>query len=326
MGPNRQGGVRCPYKIKKLNNDSKEWPFDHMELDLQILLAHISDGVYFVDRDRRITYWNQSAERITGYSAQEVIGHRCHDNLLIHVDEEGHSLCKGSCPMVKAIEGRTLMNGRVFLHHKEGHRILVNVRVVPLSDRNGTIIGGAEFFSEITAKEALQNRIRELEQLALIDPLTQLPNRVHVQITLNAQFHEMKRLNTHFGVLFFDIDHFKNFNDTYGHDIGDKVLKTVANTLQPARRPFDLTGRWGGEEFVSIIRNVNIDQLGIIAERQRRLIQSSSIRHQEKRLNITVSIGATVANAKDTEDSLIKRADQLMYQSKHNGRNRVTLG
>lgn len=297
-----------------------------MELDPQILLAHIRDGVYFVDRDRRITYWNQSAERITGYSAREVVGHQCRDNLLIHVDEDGRSLCKGSCPMVKAIENRTVKHGRVFLHHKEGHRIPVNIRVVPIADHDGTIIGGAEFFSEITAQEALENRIRELEQLTLIDPLTQLPNRVNVQNALNTHFYEMKRLNTKFGMLFFDIDHFKNFNDTYGHDIGDKVLKTVANTLQAARRPYDLTGRWGGEEFVSLIRNVNKDQLGTVAERQRRLIQSSSIRHQEKRLKVTVSIGATVVNAKDTEDSLIKRADQLMYQSKHNGRNRVTLG
>lgn len=296
-----------------------------MDLDYRRLLSHIRDGVYFTDKDRRITYWNRSAERISGYSAEEVIGHHCRDNILIHVDENGHNLCQNSCPLAKAIERRVPMEGRVFLHHKEGHRVPINVRVIPLVDNSGSVIGGAEFFSEATDPEALQSRIKELEQLALIDPLTQLPNRIHVQTVLQSHLNEMKRIGISFGLLFLDIDHFKNFNDTYGHDIGDKVLKTVANTLQASRRTYDLMGRWGGEEFVGIVRSVDKEQLAVIADRQRRLISGSTIQYKDKRLNVTASIGATIVNSEDTEVSLLERADHLMYLSKNSGRNRVTL-
>jgi diguanylate cyclase (GGDEF)-like protein/PAS domain S-box-containing protein len=295
-----------------------------MDLDYRKLLFHIRDGVYFTDKDRRITYWNKSAERISGYSAEEVIGHHCSDNILIHVDENGHSLCRDRCPLAKAIESRVPREGHLFLHHKEGHRVPVNVRVIPLVDNNGSVIGGAEFFSEAIDQEALQSRIEELEQLALIDPLTQLPNRIHVQTVLHSHFNEMKRIGISFGLLFLDIDHFKNFNDTYGHDTGDKILRILANTLKAAQRPYDLIGRWGGEEFVGIVRSVDKQQLAVIADRQRRLISESTIQYKDKRLNVTASIGATIVNSEDTEDSLVKRADHLMYQSKNNGRNRVT--
>lgn len=296
-----------------------------MDLDYQKLFSHIREGVYFTDKNHRITYWNKSAERISGYSAEEVIGHHCHDNILIHVDENGHSLCRGRCPLAKAIENRISIESHVFLHHKEGHRVLVNVRVIPLVDNSGSVIGGAEFFSEAIDEEALQSRIRELEQLALIDPLTQLPNRIHVQTVLHSHFNEMKRIGITFGLLFLDIDHFKKFNDTYGHHLGDRVLKTVANTLQAAQRPYDLMGRWGGEEFVGIVRSVDKQQLAVIADRQRCLIGGSSIPYKKEYLSVTVSIGATIVKSGDTEGSLVKRADHLMYQSKNNGRNRVTL-
>jgi diguanylate cyclase (GGDEF)-like protein/PAS domain S-box-containing protein len=296
-----------------------------MDLDYQQLLAHIRDGAYFTDKNRYVTYWNKSAERISGYSAREVIGHHCHDNILIHVDENGRSLCQEQCPLAKAIENRITIESHVFLHHKEGHRVPVNARVIPLVDKNGSVIGGAEFFNEATNQEALHGRIKELEQLALIDTLTQLPNRIHIQTILHSHFNEMKRVGISFGLLFVDIDHFKKFNDTYGHDLGDKVLKTVANTLQAARRPYDLIGRWGGEEFVGIVRSVDKRRLSVIADRQRHLISGSSISYKNNLLNVTASIGATIVRSEDTEDSLVKRADQLMYQSKNNGRNQVTL-
>lgn len=296
-----------------------------MDIDYQKLFSHIREGVYFTDMNRRITYWNKSAERISGYSAEEVIGNQCRDNILIHVDENGHSLCQDRCPLAKAIESRIPVEDHVFLHHKEGHRVPVNVRIIPLVDNSGSVIGGAEFFSEAIDEEALQSRIKELEQLALIDPLTQLPNRIHVKTVLHSHFNEMMRIGITFGLLFLDIDDFKKFNDTYGHHLGDKVLKTVANTLQAAQRPYDLMGRWGGEEFVGIVRSVDKNQLAVIADRQRRLISGSSIQYKDERLSVTVSIGATIVKSGDTEDSLVKRADHLMYRSKNSGRNRVTL-
>ena len=298
-----------------------------MQPDYLSLLANIRDGVYFTDTDRRITYWNKAAEHITGYSASEVVGHRCRDNILIHVDDKGRSLCKGRCPLSASMMDLQPRNARVFLHHKEGHRVPVHVRCAPLTDGDGNLAGGAEFFTDISSQEALEIRVKELESLALLDALTQLPNRNHLIPELESRFQEKVRLGLTFGLLFMDIDHFKRFNDTYGHDAGDEVLRTVAKTITSAVRPFDLAGRWGGEEFICIVRNVTPgEQLMGIANRLRRLIATSTVRAKDQILSVTVSMGATMALESDNVESLVKRADLLMYKSKKSGRNQVTLG
>lgn len=91
-----------------------------MQFDYKSLLANIRDGVYFTDLDRRITYWNKGAERITGYSADDVVGHRCRDNLLIHVDETGRSLCQGRCPLASTMNDKAPREAKIYLHHKQG--------------------------------------------------------------------------------------------------------------------------------------------------------------------------------------------------------------
>ncbi len=142
---------------------------------------------------------------------------------------------------------------------------------------------------------------------------------------MQARFEKKKRLNMTFGILFIDIDHFKKFNDTYGHDIGDDVLKFVANTFIANARPFDLFGRWGGEEFLGIIKNINNHDLKVIGNRLRLLIQNSYIMHENEKLSVTISIGASLVKKNDTIDSIIKRADVLLYESKASGRNYLTI-
>jgi diguanylate cyclase (GGDEF)-like protein/PAS domain S-box-containing protein len=297
-----------------------------LEPDYQKLLANIRDGVYFTDLDRRITYWNKGAESITGYSAEEVVGRRCRDNLLLHVDDAGRSLCLGRCPLASTMNDKTPREAKVFLHHKQGHRLPVHVRATPLFDKGDKVVGAAEFFTDISTEETLQLRIQELENVALLDSLTQLPNRHHLEPELISRFNEMTRLSLKFGLLFMDIDHFKRFNDTYGHPVGDEVLRVVAKTLKSSVRPYDMVGRWGGEEFLCILRAVDPEQLSYISNRLRRLIRKSSIHLGEQLLSITVSMGATMATPADDVESLIKRADDLMYLSKKNGRDQVTVG
>jgi diguanylate cyclase (GGDEF)-like protein len=195
-----------------------------------------------------------------------------------------------------------------------------------LTDDQGEVIGCAEFFTDISAQTVMIERVKELEMLALLDPLTQLPNRNHLEPEIESRFQEMRRLGLHFGLLFMDIDHFKNFNDNFGHDVGDQVLQTVARTLKAAVRPYDMVGRWGGEEFIGIIRNVNIKRLREIGNRLRQLIGHSYLTHEERTLQVTVSMGGTMATMEDSIDGLIKRADELMYASKQAGRDRLTMG
>jgi len=297
-----------------------------MPVDYKALLSNALDGIYFTDTTRRIIYWNESAERITGYKAQEVVGSRCADNILIHVDEQGRSLCKSNCPLASSLKDKNAREAKVFLQHKQGHRIPVHVRVTPLCDNEGLVIGGAEFFSDISGQEILNERLRELERLALLDTLTELPNRRHLIPELTSRFHEKKRMKLDFGLIFIDIDGFKAINDTYGHSVGDRVLKTVANTLKASVRPFDLVGRWGGDEMVCIVRNVDASSIQTVAQRLLAMIHTSSVSVNGRRIQLSVSIGATVAGTDDDNDTLIQRADSLMYAGKKKGGNQIAYG
>ncbi|HNT36026.1 MAG TPA: GGDEF domain-containing protein, partial [bacterium] len=110
------------------------------------------------------------------------------------------------------------------------------------------------------------------------------------------------------------------------HDVGDAVLQMVANTLSSNIRSFDRVIRWGGEEFLVILVNIQDSDLPLIAEKIRVLVQKSFLKHQDISLSVTVSIGATLCRGDDTKESLLKRADSLMYDSKQANRNRVTIG
>lgn len=128
-------------------------------------------------------------------------------------------------------------------------------------------------------------------------------------------------------MLFIDIDHFKQFNDIYGHDVGDKVLCMVAATLKQNLRKTDTVGRWGGEEFLAILYDAtSFDVLKSICEKLRTLVELSRLDLADNSLNVTISIGATLLLPHDTPESIVRRADELMYQSKQAGRNRISIG
>jgi diguanylate cyclase (GGDEF)-like protein/PAS domain S-box-containing protein len=290
------------------------------------LLDNFSDGVYFVDRERLITYWNKGAERISGYSAAETMNTHCYDELLNHVDEDGTRLCHGRCPVAQTIADGRSREAEVYLHHKAGHRVPVLVRVAPVVDPAGAVIGAVEVFSDNSKRMSALHRVQDLEKVAYVDQLTGLANRALTDITLRARLDELARYGWPFGVLFIDIDQFKQVNDRLGHEVGDAVLRAAANTLRGAARSFDLVGRWGGEEFVAILANTDERKLHAIADRFRALVEASVVSAGGAEHVVTVSVGGTQASAGDTVDTLVSRADALMYASKQAGRNCVTIG
>ena len=293
---------------------------------IERIIENLHDGLYLVDQDRIITYWNKAAEQISGFIANDVVGKSCADNILTHVDINGNNLCTAMCPLAATIADGKPREAEVYMHHKDGHRIPVSVRVSTLTDTGGNVIGGIELFTDISNQAANELRVKELEKMALLDKLTQLANRNYIEKEIQSRFEEKKRFNVPFGILFIDVDHFKIFNDSYGHDVGDEVLKFVSNTFVTNARPFDLYGRWGGEEFIGIIRNINGGDLELLGNRLRLLVENSYMIHENKKLFVTVSIGATLVNENDNIDTLIKRADTLLYKSKAEGRNCLTIG
>jgi diguanylate cyclase (GGDEF)-like protein/PAS domain S-box-containing protein len=291
------------------------------------LLDNLYDGVYFVDSDRRITYWNRGAERLTGYEAPEVIDCYCRDDILMHVDEKGNKLCETSlCPAVKTLQDGRAREEELYLHHKRGHRLPVAIRVAPILSPDGKIVGAVEVFSDNTPRMISKQTIEELQRIALLDPLTEVGNRRYAEMNLKFRLAEQERYGWPFGILFIDIDHFKTINDRFGHEIGDDVLRMTARTLAGSLRSFDLVSRWGGEEFLALIINVDPGSLLSVAEKLRRMVEQSSITYDSENIRVTVSIGGTLALNSDGVETIVRRADELMYRSKTEGRNRTNLG
>jgi diguanylate cyclase (GGDEF)-like protein/PAS domain S-box-containing protein len=289
------------------------------------LINDLYDGVYFVDPQRKFTYWNNAAERITGYKSQELLSKHCYDNILMHVNEEGIKLCRSECPLEQTLKDGKLREAKLYLHHKEGHRVPVLIRISPIYNGEKKILGAFQVFNDISSKIASLQRIEELEKFAYIDPLTGLANRRFIQNSVRSRQDEYNRYGWCFGVIFIDIDYFKAINDRYGHDIGDRVLKMVAKTMVLSTRSFDVIGRWGGEEFIAILANVNQETLGVVANRLRMLVENSILEEGKNKIQVTISLGATLAKPKETMETLFKRADELLYQSKTKGRNCITF-
>ncbi len=291
------------------------------------VIDNLYDGVYFVDRERVITYWNKGAERITGYSAAQAIGRSCRDNLLNHVTASGVQLCLNHCPLAAVMEDGKEREIEVFLHHAQGHRLPVMIRATALRDETGRIIGAIETFSNNTNVINTRRELREMHQAVMTDPLTGIGNRRYLEGRLSAVIAEFRNNANCAGLLSIDVDHFKEFNDTYGHNTGDIVLRMVSQTMRHALRATDTTGRWGGEEFIAILPDVrDEDDLRSAAEKVRALVQHSRLDVDGQSLAVTVSIGGTLLRSGDMPESFVGRADQLMYKSKQAGRNLVTIG
>jgi diguanylate cyclase (GGDEF)-like protein/PAS domain S-box-containing protein len=289
------------------------------------LVDNMSDGVYFVDSARKITYWSRGAERLSGYRAEEVVGRRCRDGILNHVDECGTELCGQACPLAATIRDGCCRDAHVFMHHADGHRQPVWVRAAPLREPGGVIIGAVEVFSDDTAVATARAQVGQLEQLALTDPLTGLGNRRYLEMQLNARLNEWTRYGTPFGVLIADIDLFKRVNDIYGHDVGDETLAMVARTLMFGLRGSDVVARYGGEEFVVIVAYTDPDRLGRTGERLRSLVAASRLVAARQPIEVTISLGGAMVTPGDTADTLLRRADTFLYAAKEAGRNQVQI-
>jgi len=167
---------------------------------------------------------------------------------------------------------------------------------------------------------------QKLERLATTDVLTGLANRREAMIRLEQHWETAERYNQALACIMVDIDHFKQFNDTYGHDIGDVVLRQIAKTLDSCTRAGETTCRLGGEEFLILCPNATSEMAAVGAERLRQAIESNRIRHDGLELTATVSMGVAERNEPtNTPDDLLKHADDALYAAKRSGRNRVCI-
>lgn len=174
---------------------------------------------------------------------------------------------------------------------------------------------------------ALKNAMThsQLQQLAANDPLTRVYNRRFGLMRLQEEYSRATRQDLPFGLLMCDIDHFKSFNDTYGHLLGDRVLIQVASAIKDALREGDVLMRYGGEEFLAVLPGASLKDTHAIADKIRRVVEDTTIYHQEQTLQVTISIGFTSYphTAIQNVSQAIDIADKALYRAKENGRNRV---
>ncbi|AZO02271.1 diguanylate cyclase [Mesorhizobium sp. M2A.F.Ca.ET.037.01.1.1] len=170
---------------------------------------------------------------------------------------------------------------------------------------------------------SLSARSQTLEQAALTDGLTGMQNRRYFDDALREYLHEFRRIDRPVGLMILDLDHFKQVNDTHGHDVGDEVLRAVATCLRGMTRYHDVVARLGGEEFAVVTPNMDVELLARFAERIRKAIANLSILSGNVRLKVTTSVGLAVWDHKESAEDFYRRADRQLYEAKKQGRNRV---
>lgn len=173
-----------------------------------------------------------------------------------------------------------------------------------------------------TLEEKVEERTKELEKLSMTDKITNLANRVRIDTVIIEELERYERYKHQFGLIFIDIDFFKQVNDIYGHPVGDKVLQEFANVIKSNSRKVDIVGRWGGEEFIIICTEIDESSLIKIAQKLQKIICTTSFYKVGRK---TASFGLTLCRDKDTLAEIMQRVDQALYLAKQNGRNRIEL-
>lgn len=288
---------------------------------VQIVLENLLNGAYCVDTKRRITYWNKAAEEISGYSASEVLGKSCRDDILVHA-KGMDILCDTHCPLLATMASAEPTTVSVRLKHKNGYRVPTMVRCIPLTNNESNLIeGSVEIFEETYIDEDVVNRLKELGDFAYLDTLTGIPNRRYMTEALDDALCTYYHKNHKFALIMTDIDFFKRVNDTYGHEIGDLVLKDVARILRSGLRTMDVVSRWGGEEFLILLHNMQGHGLRDKLDFLRRAVASHVVQTEKGPVSVTMSFGCTEPKSGDMAASMIERADACLYKCKLAGRN-----
>jgi len=283
-----------------------------------------SKDIIFIARlDTTIEDINPACEEVLGYTKEELQQTKVQD---VMADPAGMSRYQTTL-----FEQGAIRNLEVALMRKDGQQISALISITLRHDENGEVIGWQGTVRDITArKQAETERLRalKLEQIAITDPLTKIYNRRFFNEVAEKEIERAKRSRSPLSVIIFDIDYFKNVNDTYGHLTGDQVLINLVNLCKHNIRSMDIFARFGGEEFVILMPDTDMQSAHETAERLREKVAEKPMATSGKTgVSITISLGIANWNYDSPLgiNALLDRADQALYQSKEAGRNRVIV-
>ncbi|MGE4263081.1 MAG: diguanylate cyclase [Desulfovibrio sp.] len=288
------------------------------EAKIRAMSEASQDGLIMLDDQGRVAFWNRSAEGIFGYSREEALGRKLHD--LVTIGEDAARAERAFSSFAETGKGSAVGVITEFVtRRKDG-------TTFPAELSLGAFQLQGRWWAVGTVRDVTERKRAEalLLELATTDGLTGLANRRHFMERGNAELGRARRTGQQVSCIMFDVDHFKKVNDTFGHDAGDVVLKTLAKTARETLRGIDVLGRLGGEEFAALLPETGLEAALQAAERLRVAVADMGLVHGGAPLAVTMSLGvAQAAGAEETLDSLLKRADQALYEAKQSGRNRV---
>lgn len=296
------------YQIQKnLKESEKKYK------NLAKAMEQVDDILYITDKVGNISYVNSAYCRHTGYTQEDVIGKNSRISKSGMHDREFYKEL-----------WRTILSGEVYRNtlinrKKNGDLYYEKKTVTPLKDDNQQIIGFISSGKDVTQETMLH---QEVERIATIDSLTGIYNRHKFEELFTLESERSRRFSYPLSMIMIDIDHFKAVNDTYGHNVGDDVLKQLANIVQENIRKIDIFARWGGEEFLVLSPNTNLENIRILAEKLRIAVEKAvfpTIGH------VTISLGISTFGKEDSFSGLFKRVDHSLYYAKEHGRNQVGL-
>ncbi len=231
---------------------------------------------------------------------------------------------------VKEIVDKTIKEGTIRIDQAlqkvdTGLLVPVNVKSIPIKNYTGEIVGVIQIINDNSVEFDALRMVKYLQGQMRHDQLTGTGNRIGASEVIETKLEELRRYKTKLALLFIDVDNFKVINDTFGHETGDRVLSNICSAVKGSIRNIDYLGRWGGEEFVVVTPYIEHKDILTVAERIRMSVQKEIVLNGQFIINSTVSIGVAYAGDTDTVSSLVARADSLMYQSKNDGKNRITI-
>jgi len=280
--------------------------------DTEILQNIISESVLYTTSDinANITSVSKAFEKLTGYSEKELIGK---NHNLFRDPKTPNTFYK---EMWDTLEKNGQFKGELKNYTKNKDVYWTSVTINPMFDKEGIKIGYAAYRENIT-------NTKKLEYISTHDTLTNIYNREYFDKNLESKIKSALRYGNQFSLIILDIDHFKNVNDTYGHNIGDTVLIEIADILKNNIREDDIAARWGGEEFAILLPHTEIEGTYLLAEKLRICIENSTIIEKEQ---ITASFGVGIYTNNESKTTFFEKVDNALYSAKDNGRNCVVKG
>ena len=300
------------------------------------MLRSIDVGLIVLDKDFTIKVWNDFMTNHSGIRGEHVIGSNMFDRFADLPEE--WLINKTRSVFMLNNSAFTTWEQRPYLFRFKNYRPITgsadfmyqNITFLPLSSADGTVDHLGIIIYDVTdvavGKMQIEEANAELKKLSRTDGLTKLNNRAYWEECLVNEFHRAERTKEPVSLIMFDIDHFKNVNDTYGHQAGDEVIRLTAKCLLDTIRCTDIAGRYGGEEFGVILIDTDAEGAMIIAERLRERIESLTVKFENLEIKYTVSIGIAEYNNKITDYiSWLGCSDKALYYCKENGRNQVHI-